>query len=113
MKNNDEPYCRNEISKLAKSTGIIAIGEIIGNGVIYLTSVIITRKIGAQLYGLYFLSNVVTYIGTMISRLGLDYSVLRFVSLFKGKHENQRIDNTIRTSVFISTLLSTCCHKLV
>jgi len=97
---------QKEIGQMAKGTMWVGAGDLIANALYYISSILITRTIGAPLYGLYFLGNTIILIGSMVSRLGLDFALLRFVALFKGLTDRQQIAQTINSSLFLSTLFS-------
>lgn len=97
-----------KLLQLVTGAGIAGVGDMVGNAVYYLTSIIITRTIGAELYGLYTLGNAIAAVSGLISRLGLDYGTLRFVSFYKGKSDNQRVKGTIISAsrfVFVASIL--------
>ncbi|MBD3287659.1 oligosaccharide flippase family protein [candidate division KSB1 bacterium] len=94
----------SDIGKMAKGSVLVGAGDLLGNLFFYVNSVIITRTIGADLYGLFFLGNIIALIGSMIARLGLDYSILRFVALFKGRNQRERIFKTVNSGLVISIL---------
>lgn len=103
----------SDIGKMAKGSALVGGGDLIGNIFFYVNSVIITRTIGAELYGLFFLGNIIALIGSMISRLGLDYAILRFVALFKGKAQETRILNTIKSALLICIIASVAIVILI
>ncbi len=96
----------SKIGNMAKGSALVGSGDLIGNLFFYINSVIITRTIGAELYGLFFLGNIIALIGSMIARLGLDYAILRFVALFKGKDQEIRIFKTVKSALLISAIAS-------
>ena len=104
--NNSNNNIQHDVKKMAKGTGLVAIGEILGTVLLYLTGIVITRTIGAQLYGLYFLGNIITNIGAMVSKVGLDFTVLRYVAFYNGKKQVDESNNIINSSIIISTMLS-------
>jgi len=108
MNNTDQNELAHqaEIGKMAKGTAFIASGDILGNLLLYATSILITRTIGAQLFGLFFLGTIIIFVGAMISRLGLDYAVMRFVALYKGTGDLPRLRGVIRSSIYFTFIAS-------
>lgn len=84
-----------EITSIAKGAGIIFVGMIIGTGLRYFFELIVARKLGAELFGLFFLGLAILKITELISTLGLHRGAVRYVALFMGEQDKERTKGTI------------------
>ena len=80
------------LQKIAKGTGIIFIGTIIGMLLGFVGRIIIVRYITQTEYGIFSLALVLMSIFAMISTLGLQEGSTRYIAYFRGKNEEGRKD---------------------
>jgi len=71
-----DPHMR----EVARGTLLAFILKLSGSGLAFAFNVAVARLLGAEGAGLYFLALAVTTIGSVIGRVGLDNSLLRFVA---------------------------------
>jgi O-antigen/teichoic acid export membrane protein len=81
--------------KISGSAGIAGLGNIAGLVFGYLTTLLITRSLGPELYGMYVLASTLIGIGVIVSRVGLDNGLLRFVALYRAQGDPHRITGSI------------------
>jgi O-antigen/teichoic acid export membrane protein len=79
------------LQKVAKGTAISFIGTIIGLGLSFATTVVVVRHVTQSEYGIYSLAITVVGIVVMLSLLGLEGGVARYIGYFKGKDDVKRI----------------------
>jgi O-antigen/teichoic acid export membrane protein len=79
----DDPHMREVAGRTLISLGMKAIGA----GLSFSFNVAVARLLGAEGTGLYFLAFSVTSIGSVVGRLGLDNTLLRFVSIHATRGE--------------------------
>ena len=72
----EDPHMR----EVARGTMLAFVLKVIGAGLAFAFSVAVARMLGAEGAGLYYLALAVTTIGSVIGRVGLDNSLLRFVA---------------------------------
>jgi len=92
-----------------KTSIFIFIGIIISKVFSYIYKIIIARYLGVDIFGLYSLSLVIILLFAAISGFGLSEGVLRYISLYRGKNENQKIRYIFRLSsrlLLFSTILT-------
>ncbi len=77
------------LQKIAKGTGIIFIGTIIGMLLGFVSRIIIVRYITQSEYGIFSLALVLMSIFALISSLGLQSGVTRQIAFFRGKKANE------------------------
>ena len=112
-KNNNLQVNILEIATIAKGAGIVFIGTIIGTGLKYLFELIVARNLGSELFGLFFLGFSIFKISEVISTLGLHNGILRYVALYAGENDRQRVKGVIIlaskivicTSILLSIIL--------
>ena len=94
------------LQKIAKGTGIIFIGTIIGMLLGFVGRVILVRYITQSEYGIYSLALVIISIFVTISTLGLDLGSTRYIAYFRGKREEENVSGVISSSVQIALIAS-------
>jgi O-antigen/teichoic acid export membrane protein len=77
------------LQKIAKGTGIIFIGTIIGMLLAFVGRVLLARFFTQAEYGIYSLALVLPSIFVAISTLGLQEGSTRYIAYFRGKKEEK------------------------
>ena len=90
------------LQKIAKGTGIIFIGTIIGMLLGFVSRVIIVRYITQSEYGIFSLALVLLNIFAMISTLGLQSGVTRQIAYFRGKKDSEKVSSIVKSSIQIA-----------
>jgi len=105
-----ESTVNNSLQKIAKGTGIILFGTVIGMFLGFVGWIIIVRYITQSEYGIYSLSLVLTGIFITISTLGLREGTTRYISIFRGRGEKEKTRIiaflSIKISLFVSIVFS-------
>jgi len=101
------------LKKVAKGTGVVLIGTIVGIILSLASRVIITRYITPSQYGLISLSLVITGITGAIACLGFPQATPRYIAYHKGKKDIGKVWQTIKASLSISFVLSLILFLLV
>jgi len=91
----------SEIFTIAKGAGIVFIGTIFGTLLKYLFELIVSRQLGPKLFGVFFLAFTIFKVLERLSIVGLHNGVLRYVALFQGEGDKERIKGTILLSIKI------------
>ncbi len=103
QKNNEtEAY----LKKTTKGIATIFFGLVISNLLGYLTRVAIVRLYGIGDYGLFSLGNAIVGIAIIISLLGMNQVLVRFISIYIGKKSTERIKPVTATSIKLTIPLS-------
>jgi len=100
--NNSHPG----ISQIAKGAGIIFLGSIVGRLFFFLYLIMLARNLGKELLGLYVLGTTVMQLITIVSALGLNKGVVRYVAMFNGVKDKERTKGAIISALGITTLTS-------
>ena len=94
------------LKTIVEGVKIDLIGRIFNAGIRYLYLLILAWILGAEKMGLFFLGVVILEFLGVFSRLGLDVGVLKYVALFKGQKDIQRIKGVINSSIITALLMS-------
>jgi len=105
MSNSESAY-QNELKSITKNAGITAAGLFLFNLMSFVNNAIITRWLGAEQYGLYVLATRILEFLFVIAALGLNQSIIRFVSLYQGINNRPLIKGTVIYSLKFSLVAS-------
>ena len=94
------------LQKIAKGTGIIFTGTIIGLLLAFVSRVIIVRYITQSEYGIFSLAFVLLTIFVMISTLGLASGVPRQIAYFRGEKDSKKVSGIVKSSIQIALVAS-------
>ncbi|MBC8182080.1 flippase [candidate division KSB1 bacterium] len=94
------------LKTIVEGVRIDLIGRIFNAGIRYLYLLMLAWILGAEKMGLFFLGVVILEFSGVFSRLGLDVGVLKYVALFEGQKDKQRIKGVINSSFLIVLLAS-------
>ena len=86
----------NETSKrLVKNSGIHIAGNAFSNICRYIAIFIAVRVLGVTAFGYYILGLTIISIGTIFSNMGLNYGVFRFVPIYRGQQDIEKVKGVI------------------
>jgi O-antigen/teichoic acid export membrane protein len=72
----------------------------------FATQVIMTRNLGAALFGVVTLTTQFAFIASTATRFGMDVANVRLVAILMGRGEPGRVRSLVRTSAVIATVVS-------
>jgi len=90
--------------KVAKGAAIIFAGIIFARLVNYLYQIVLARAGGTAEFGLFFLGVSTLAVAGGIATLGIDLGVARFIPLYIGIRDEQRLRGVLRYSILFSTI---------
>lgn len=96
--------------QVAQNAGISVFGNSIQKVLRYFSALLLTHILGAGTYGIYILALSIVEIGKIFSVLGLNYSMIRYISIFAAEKDNEKIKGLIRfvlKSTFYLSILFT------
>ena len=93
-------------ASLIKGAGLALLLRGAGAGLAFLLSVVIGRLLGAEGAGLYFAALSVVSIGSVVARIGMDNSLLRFVAAGAASDDWGRVKGVFRLSLGLCLGLS-------
>src|SRR3989344_6976802 len=91
--------------QIARGAIISFLGMIFGKGLTYLY-VILLARLGSSEYGLISLGLAITLFLSTITMLGLKTVIVRYISFYQSKKNNEKIKGTILSSIKISLPIS-------
>ena len=94
------------LQKIAKGTGIIFTGTIIGMLLAFVSRVIIVRYTTQTEYGIFSLALVLLNIFAMVSTVGLKSGVTRQIAFFRGKKDSEKVSGIVKSSIQIALVAS-------
>jgi O-antigen/teichoic acid export membrane protein len=104
MKKPEKREFDSSLRLLAKSSVIVFIGIAISKISTYVYRIIVARHFGPEVYGLLALALMVVGWFGAFSSLGLSPGLVRFISLYRGKKQNNKIKHIIRFSIAALTI---------
>lgn len=98
------------LNRISKGAGLLLTGIVISKLFTYLYRLAIARHLGPGVYGIFSIGLAVIGVLLSFSLLGMPQGILRFVSYYKGKEDEESIsaviNNAIKIVLPISILLS-------
>ena len=91
----------DSLKKITKGAGIAFLGIIISKLLGYIYRILVART-DTEMYGLLSIGIAVFSILTTVSLLGLNNGVLRYVSFYKGKGDQEKIKQIIKVCLKIT-----------
>lgn len=99
----------NSLKKLAKTSIIVLVALLLSKVFTYLYRIIIARYFGPEFYGLFSLAFMIIGFFVAFFSFGISEGLLRFISLYKGKEEINKIKYIFKFSIillFFSSIVS-------
>ncbi|MBI5182943.1 MAG: flippase [Nitrospinae bacterium] len=106
MKDDETKIYLQDIVRIAKGAWINFCGTLLGRGLGILFTLLISRTLIVNEVGIYYLAITIINLAVMISLLGLDSGILRYISIFSGKKDIRRVKGTIISSLWIAIPMS-------
>jgi len=94
------------LQKIAKGTGVVFIGTIIGMFLGFLGRVLIARFFTQAEYGIYSLALVILNIAVLLSTIGLQQGTPRQIAYYRGKTNVTRVQEVVSSSLQIALIAS-------
>ena len=94
------------MSEVVRSSLLAFVLKVGGSGLAFAFNVVLARILGAQGTGIYFLALSVSAIGSVIGRVGLDNSMLRFTAEHAAKGEWGKVEGVYSLGMKIAVVAS-------
>ena len=98
---SDSDESLRSLGSVSQGAGLFIIGQGVSNGLGLVTNAILTRILGASLYGIYSYITVIFALVSVFTNLGGDQSLLRFID--KDKPHTQ---HTVLTLAYVTSLIA-------
>jgi len=90
---------QEELGLIVKGAGIFTFGYIFEAVIVFVTTIVLTRILGASDFGLYSLGLVVLQFGAVIALFGLNNGALKYVSAYLALNDKERVKGAIIQAV--------------
>lgn len=87
------------LQKIAKGTGIIFFGTIIGMLLGFIGRIILIRYMTQSEYGVFSLASVLVSVFVVISTLGLDIGSTRQIAFYRGKEATSKVREVVLSAL--------------
>ncbi len=95
-----------ELFQITKGTSIVFLGILIWGVVNYLFNMYLAQKLNPAVYGVYSVGLAIFNILGIICLLGLDQGLVRYIALYKGEENFQRIKGIIVSSLILVSVFT-------
>ncbi|MEK6860176.1 MAG: flippase [Nanoarchaeota archaeon] len=103
---DDKKKLDSSLKLLAKSFFVVLIGVVLSKVLTYLFRIVVARRFGPEIYGLFSLASMIVLLFYSISSLGLPYGIIRNASIYRARDEIDKIRCIVKSSINISLFLS-------
>ncbi len=103
MEKNNERL-DHSLKLIAKSSIIVFIGVFLSKILSYIYRIIIAREFGPEVYGIFSLAMMVSGIFMLFSDMGIGEGLSRYIPLYRGKKQNEKIKYLFKRSAKIFLL---------
>ena len=95
-----------DIGEVARRATAAFFLQILGAGLSFALNLVLARKLGAEGTGIYFLAFTIVSFSSVIGRLGLDNSLLRFVASGAATSNWKQVTGVFRQGVALASVIS-------
>lgn len=88
-----------DLKEVLRGSAIAFAIKIVAAGSVFAMNVVISRQLGADEAGLFFLAYTIVFIAAAVSRLGLDNTLVRFIAAHHTAHEWGKIKGLHRLAI--------------
>lgn len=99
-------HLNDSLRTIAKGSGIGFAGAMFGTGIGYLSRMVIARFLGPEDYGLISLGFAAMMIASVISLMGFNSGMQRYIAYYRGKGDERRIKGTIVSALKVTFPMS-------
>ena len=90
----------------AKSGGVVFVGKLFNFVSRLIVTLLLTRLLGPEQYGLYNIALSAATIAGGLALVGLDAALVRYIALYAGRRDEERVWGSIQIALGISIVLS-------
>lgn len=108
----DDGGTLESLASISEGAGLFLIGKGTSNAIGFLTNVVLTRYLGTSLYGIYAYLNVVFSLFTVVTSLGGDKSMLRYLPEYREDPRRRQVMVTLAygTSLLMSVAVAVAVY---
>ncbi len=97
----EPPQIVGDMQRIARGGSAVLLASIFGNGLNYLYAVLIARSLGPSTFGLYALGLTIFNVLIVLTPLGLETGVVRFVSRSLGSQDRAAARRTLMQAIVV------------
>jgi O-antigen/teichoic acid export membrane protein len=94
------------VGQIARGVGVSSLGQGVSRLLGYATQVVMARLYGPGLLGFYVLGTTLVQIANVLSQIGMDNGVVRYVAHYEAEGDVRRVRGTIIQALFVTFALS-------
>lgn len=102
---SDTTVASRAISTTASGGAMLFVGKLFSYGSRLIITVLMARALGSAQYGAYNLALTVVELAVGVAALGLDTGILRYVAIFRRRHQPAHIWSILQVGIGIPTVL--------
>lgn len=102
----DDTRSDADVLTVAKGGGITFFGSLLEYVFRFAFSIVITRSVGAEQFGLYSLALIITSFASVFANLGLPQGVVRFVPIFAGERDEAGLRGLLQAAGILTGSIS-------
>lgn len=87
-------------------TSVSFLLKVAGSGLAFIFNLLLARLLGAEGVGIYFLALTVVTIASVISRIGLDFTMLRFIATNASQNDWKKVAGVVKEGITIASVAS-------
>ena len=106
MSDEDADEGRASLDTISEGAGLFLTGKLFSKGIGFFTNFILTRGLGASLYGIFSYINILFALAMVFTKLGGDKSVLRYLPEYED-------DNNTQNSILLLTYTTSLVASVV
>ena len=95
-----------DLPKILKGAAMTLSGNMSGKVLLFLLTLYIARTLGAGEVGIYFLGLTIIHVMAVIALAGMDVGIVRYVAIYTGRKDAQRVKGTIISAIVVSSAIS-------
>jgi len=105
----DQKNIDKNLKLIVKSSFVVFIGLLISKILTYIYRIIIARSFGPEVYGLFSISIMILGWFMLFASLGFSDGLIRYLALFRGKKQYNKIKHIFKITVFINLITGVLC----
>ncbi len=94
------------VGQIARGVGVGSFGQGMGRVLGFAIQIVLARMLGPSLFGAYVLGTIVVNLANVLSQLGMDNGVVRWVAHHRASGDDARVKGTIVQALLLTFVLS-------
>ena len=95
-----------DFNMMLKASGFAGAGKMADIFFRYSTSVVLTRILGAEIFGIFVLGRTVATVAGLICKFGMGYGAVRQIAFYTAKNDENNVQQAIRLALLVPGIIS-------